>query len=288
MSGLTGKLAAGFGFASEAYSHYSERKAQRVATAQNGGARTRSRSDPPLSRQPSESSSRQPQTDRAQLKPERTRMARPSPARKPVPSYSNEQPESPDDPPPKYEDDQCSTGYPDEKKGGYPDEKRQAPMSETGLVRQGDNDDERAWELDEAQDEIERNEYAELPPRPAKGKDVIGSFLSRAPPPIESPHGASRPHLQFPVVIPQRRPKERERGFVRAYAPDLEQFGIDEETFVDFIQTFNEASSASNWIHALNLAQFATIPMPIVVGIVASVAIEVTTTIALEVDGRVK
>lgn len=35
--------------------------------------------------------------------------------------------------------------------------------------------------------------------------------------------------LPCPVIIPQRRPESRDRGFVRAYAPNLVDSGIDHE-----------------------------------------------------------
>jgi len=52
--------------------------------------------------------------------------------------------------------------------------------------------------------------------------------------------------LQSPVVIPQRRPADESRGWVRAYAPSLEGCGIDRETFLDFLDEFNEACKASH------------------------------------------
>ena len=41
--------------------------------------------------------------------------------------------------------------------------------------------------------------------------------------------------LPAPVILPQRRPKNKQRGFVRGYAPLLgECSGIDQQTFLDF------------------------------------------------------
>ena len=56
-----------------------------------------------------------------------------------------------------------------------------------------------------------------------KGASVVkekpeASFLHRYPPPDISTIGS----LLLPVVVPQRRPKERSRGIIRAYGPILE------------------------------------------------------------------
>jgi hypothetical protein len=51
--------------------------------------------------------------------------------------------------------------------------------------------------------------------------------------------------LPCPVIIPQRRPKNKERGFIRAYAPALLECGIDEATFMNFIDSLNRATKVS-------------------------------------------
>lgn len=51
--------------------------------------------------------------------------------------------------------------------------------------------------------------------------------------------------LQRPLIIPQRRPGARNRGFIHAYAPDLAEKGISQEAFLSFIQTFHAAAQAS-------------------------------------------
>jgi len=51
-----------------------------------------------------------------------------------------------------------------------------------------------------------------------------------------------RRELPLPVIIPQRRPQNKSRGWARAYAPALMGSGIDEATFLDFLDRFNEES----------------------------------------------
>ena len=60
-----------------------------------------------------------------------------------------------------------------------------------------------------------------------------------------SPSITVRGRLPCPVVIPQRRPKNKEGGFIRAYAPVLLECGIDEATFMNFIDSLNQAVKVS-------------------------------------------
>jgi hypothetical protein len=76
-----------------------------------------------------------------------------------------------------------------------------------------------------------------------------GESPNRALPPTlqrsSSPSITVRGRLPCPVVIPQRRPKDKERGFIRAYAPALLECGIDEATFMNFIDSLNQATKVS-------------------------------------------
>lgn len=60
--------------------------------------------------------------------------------------------------------------------------------------------------------------------------------------------------LPEPVVIPQRRPGNKERGFVKAYAPGLERHGIDQQTFLKFVDESNEALQGSASLQAVRVA----------------------------------
>lgn len=56
------------------------------------------------------------------------------------------------------------------------------------------------------------------------------------------------------VVIPQRRPSDRARGFVRAYAPDLLRCDIDQVTFLRFIDGLNRSVACNAAVEAVGLA----------------------------------
>ncbi|OBR11527.1 FAD binding domain protein [Colletotrichum higginsianum IMI 349063] len=92
--------------------------------------------------------------------------------------------------------------------------------------------------------------------------------------------------LPLPVILPQRRPEKRARGFLRAYAPLLADVGIEENTFLDFIDTFNKALEPNPWINALNLAGFAGSAMPEPASMLFGFGVEYATEAALEGHSR--
>ena len=60
-------------------------------------------------------------------------------------------------------------------------------------------------------------------------------------------HDVAPPRLSCPVVIPQRRPGSKDRGFMRAYAPVLADFDLSEESFLAFLKSFHKASLVIKW-----------------------------------------
>lgn len=60
--------------------------------------------------------------------------------------------------------------------------------------------------------------------------------------------------LPYPVIIPQRRPGTKARGWARAYPPDLEALGVEQDMFLRFLQNFEDAQQASPWLKALYVA----------------------------------
>ena len=102
--------------------------------------------------------------------------------------------------------------------------------------------DEEEWALDAAAGELDPppsyDELKDVPPRPVD--DVVASFLEKHPAPTQVNHFQPLP---CPVILPQRRPKDKTRGFIRAYAPVLgECAGIDQQTFLDFLEDFHKSS----------------------------------------------
>jgi hypothetical protein len=94
---------------------------------------------------------------------------------------------------------------------------------------------------------------------PKEPSELATAFLSRHP--YQSIMNQDT-RLALPVILSQRRPKTRARGFIRAYSPVLNDVGIDQETFLDFIDTFNKALEPNPWLYALNLAGLAGLAVP--------------------------
>ncbi|PVH74322.1 hypothetical protein DL98DRAFT_604826 [Cadophora sp. DSE1049] len=84
-----------------------------------------------------------------------------------------------------------------------------------------------------------------------------------------------RRELPLPVIIPQRRPQNKSRGWARAYAPALMGAGIDETTFLDFLDRFNEESKASPYLHVVNVAGAGIGFLPGITPMIVSMAVPV-------------
>ncbi|KAL4910010.1 hypothetical protein BDW74DRAFT_165272 [Aspergillus multicolor] len=158
------------------------------------------------------------------------------------------------------------------------------------------NIEDEQWALDDIQEEL----YQEHDQEPASDSEdqpkekkkirnlarLADDFLERYPPP---PPGRTTGRLPLPIIIPQRRPGVRVRGFVRAYAPDLEACGIDQDTFMDFLVTFTRVSRAPQWMASTNLTAAAAFALPgHAIGAGVGFAIQVVNAIAMEMRGRVQ
>ncbi|KAF9882678.1 hypothetical protein FE257_005652 [Aspergillus nanangensis] len=149
------------------------------------------------------------------------------------------------------------------------------------------------WELDEAQDELttgtivaHRNNASQETP-PGDWNQLAELFLERYhDPPAYC--ATDRPKLEYPVIVPQRRPQTRKRGFIRAYAPALEEFGINQDMFIDFLETANRSCQGNPWLNAINLASIPAMFIPSAVSFAVSIMISVTTEMAIRADGRRK
>ncbi|KAK7445042.1 hypothetical protein CaCOL14_001740 [Colletotrichum acutatum] len=81
---------------------------------------------------------------------------------------------------------------------------------------------------------------------------MLAEFIVQHPPPETSNLGSERPGLPMPVILPQRRPESRHRGFVRAYAPVLQECGIDQATWLEFLDGFENSIKGSPWFGVVN------------------------------------
>jgi hypothetical protein len=137
---------------------------------------------------------------------------------------------------------------------------------------------ENEWNLDDAQDEI-AGEHSQGAVDATPELTFLEKYGGR-------PSSGTAGQLSLPVVIPQRRPKDRSRGFIRAYAPVLQDAGIDQPIWLDFLDTLQKSSAADPWLNAINFASIGTMFMPHVIGFAVSYAIQQATNIAIEMQAR--
>jgi hypothetical protein len=128
-------------------------------------------------------------------------------------------------------------------------------------------DDEDDWIADDAQQQLRPEEAGE---KKESTEQVIEWFKQRHPTVQQPMSPAGR--LPAPVIIPQKRPDMRSRGFVRAYAPALDAYGVDQAAFLDFIDGFHKEINKHGYFNAANIA-VAIGAMAYVTSVVPSVAI---------------
>ncbi|KAM0477774.1 hypothetical protein ACHAPX_005538 [Trichoderma viride] len=146
------------------------------------------------------------------------------------------------------------------------------------------NLEEAAWNLDAAQSQLEPPpDYATVMEQDIDANTMAEGFVRNhmLPP-------GNYQKLPMPVILPQRRPGDRARGFIHAYAPLLQNVGIDQTTFMDFIRELNLATAPSPWINAINLAAVAVQHVPEPITIAVSIAAQVTTQVSLQAHSRSK
>ncbi|OAL03674.1 hypothetical protein IQ06DRAFT_366302 [Phaeosphaeriaceae sp. SRC1lsM3a] len=144
--------------------------------------------------------------------------------------------------------------------------------------------DEASWELDEAQDQVSGDESGRPNALEVDPADLANAFRNTH---AQSPHHATG-QLSLPVVITQRRPNARTKGFVRAYSPLLEDIDISQTTFLDFIDKLNKSLAPSPWLEAINLAAAAGHSVPAPFTIMISLAAKKAADAASELHSRSK
>lgn len=132
---------------------------------------------------------------------------------------------------------------------GYGDDDDSSSDDDSEFVELGD---EAAWELDDMAERVAPPSYADSEAVTAdaegaseeakvkKQQQMIRDMVRLAGPP---PHPVQR--LPCSVIIPQRRPGKKDRGFVRAYAPVLEDSGVGQDVFLKFLEDWFVASKVS-------------------------------------------
>lgn len=131
--------------------------------------------------------------------------------------------------------------------GRSPERPEKRPISYVSEKKQmSDSKDRSPCENDEVDWEQDEANYSDEPPSYEDSEKLAQQVINmNRKHSVDQSSFNSRP-LPCPVIVPQRRPGSKSRGFVRAYAPLLgECSGIDQETFLSFLKNFHKSSQAS-------------------------------------------
>ncbi|KZL67809.1 FAD binding domain protein [Colletotrichum tofieldiae] len=82
--------------------------------------------------------------------------------------------------------------------------------------------------------------------------------LDSTSPPLQ-PDTMDSIRLPYPVIIPQRRIMNRSRGFVYNYSPSLQDAGVSEESFSNFINQLNRIAELKPRAQAIDFSGFANL-----------------------------
>jgi hypothetical protein len=153
--------------------------------------------------------------------------------------------------------------YSDQDQLSKADQKKMSKAAEAGYASDGYGEsnssddvvlgvdqDEAVWELDETAQRVRPPAYEEFESTSAttpqteeakekQDEDIVRSLVQMAGP-VQTVQ-----RIPCPVIIPQRRPGKKDRGFVRAYAPVLGDCGINQDVFLAFLEGFSKSSKVS-------------------------------------------
>lgn len=150
-----------------------------------------------------------------------------------------------------------------------------------------EDDDEIAWELDEAQEAADPPSYeATIEGRAGSSEEVDVPELVREVLHKVGPYPAAVKRMPYPIVIPQRRPRSKNRGFVRAYPPILDNYGISQDAFLTLLKAFHQASKPSKYIAAVFVAAGIVGMVPSVYAMAVSTAVQFAAGTAAELQRR--
>ncbi|KAK5123398.1 hypothetical protein LTR85_002830 [Meristemomyces frigidus] len=173
----------------------------------------------------------------------------------------------------------------DDKKTALYDEVSSDDESESDF--ESLEDDEEDWELDEA---LEKSDSRDLPSYEESENDfrttdeLVQDVLLTSRAATEQPR-VRRP-LTCPVILPQRRPRKKTRGFVRAYAPVLADSGIDQDTFLSFLKNFHKSSQASPIFTVIQVSAGIAGMAPSVIAMAVTTVVQVAAGVGQEVQAR--
>lgn len=147
-------------------------------------------------------------------------------------------------------------------------------------------DDEADWELDEA---LDRADSPPTPPEYREVDDLVRDVVTtnNADDSTGLPSNFNPTPLPCPVIIPQRRPRKKVRGFIRAYPPLLSECsGISQAAFLAFLENFHQASQASSIWPIIQISAGIAGLAPSVVAMAVTNAVQIAAQAGQEVQTR--
>ncbi|KAL8827650.1 MAG: hypothetical protein Q9170_006926 [Blastenia crenularia] len=152
------------------------------------------------------------------------------------------------------------------------------------------DDDEEAWALDDASHGISTPVLSPSVSESSKKRgfdaaytieSLCKSTLAKCLPIAPS---ATITPLFYPVILPQRRPGTRERGFIQAYAPTLESKSLPQDAFLTFLTNLYESTQVSPYLNIVGISAdiVGWIPNPIAMATSIVVRVAVGTAMALQ------
>ncbi|QIW97508.1 hypothetical protein AMS68_003026 [Peltaster fructicola] len=142
------------------------------------------------------------------------------------------------------------------------------------------DEDEAAWALDEYAASHAPPTYEDATTVVSED-DLIREIIAAQRAHAEQPE---RTKLPCPVIIPQRRPRNKSRGFVRAYAPVLQNVGIDQDTFLRFLTNFHKSTQASPWFTVVEVSSVAAHAAGPAIGFAVEAAVKAAVTAGRNIE----
>ncbi|KAI7159631.1 hypothetical protein KC349_g4067 [Hortaea werneckii] len=255
IGGLIGLIGQGVGVAAEYHEHRKERKLSRQSSSQ-----------------PQESSAAGPSSSF---------------------DAAGELSHSQADVPPAYADASTSGFDRTLDRGPPPTASKKAAIAEDDYSSDSDDssdlqsmeDDEEDWRLDEAVEDTKGLPSYEESETEYRTTDQLVQDILLVNRAATGKPKAKRP-LPFPVILPQRRPRKKARGFVRAYAPVLDDCGIDQDTFLKFLDNFQKSSQASPVFKVIQVSAGIAGFAPSVIAMAVTTAVQIAAGVGEEIQAR--
>ncbi|KAF2212390.1 hypothetical protein CERZMDRAFT_41387 [Cercospora zeae-maydis SCOH1-5] len=152
-------------------------------------------------------------------------------------------------------------------------------------------DDEELQALDEALEPTDSNglpTYDESEAQYTTVDELVRDVMSNNAPAEPQGSALMRHQIPCPVIIPQRRPRKKARGFVRAYSPVLADCGIDQDVFLKFLKNFHKSSQASPVFPIIQISAAIAGLVPSVIAMAVTTAVQVAAGVGAEVQTRTR